>query len=539
MIAADTLPFQQSAIPSAATRVAGPTGPLRDALWISIVFGIVKFSLHVAVNLWQKHLGWGYFLDEPYYILCGRFLDWGYVDHGPVVALQARTAVALFGKSLAGIRMFSALAGGVEISLTGILAWQMGARRTGQVLAMLAALLAPEVLGLDSYLSMNSFEPLFWTMATLAILRLLAGNSPRWWIVFGVAAGIGCENKPSMVFFLAALLLGLLITPQRRVLGSRWMWAGLAIGVALVLPNLIWQSTHAWAMLRFLHTAHSARLGLAWSPAAFLAAQVVMLNPVALIYWGGGLLWLLISERARPFRFIGWTYLCFLVLMFAAHAKEYYLTPIYPLLFAAGGCWVNGSVRLQRMRWVLPCYCALLIVTGIAEMPITLPILRPQTTAAFARATRLDGLSRKVENTSAGPLTYFYSLRFGSQEMVDQVTQIFHSLSPTDQAQAGILCSDYGAASAINFQGDGRGLPFAISGHNNYYLWGPHGETGSLMIVVTDAPADALRPMYASVELVGREDHPYAPPHRRLFIYLCRGRKQSLLTEWPTLRHYN
>jgi hypothetical protein len=129
---------------------------LHAALRLALLFAAIKLFLHVAANLWEAHIGYGYFRDELYYILCGRNLAWGYVDHGPGVALQAKVAIALFGKSLAGIRMISALAGASRVFLTGLLAWSLGGRRPAQALAMIGVLVAPQYLGLDSYLSMNS-----------------------------------------------------------------------------------------------------------------------------------------------------------------------------------------------------------------------------------------------------------------------------------------------------------------------------------------------------------------------------------------------
>ena len=161
--------------PALAATSAADGCALRQALLLAAVFALLKFVLHLGANLWETHIGWGYFRDEMYYILCGRHLDWGYVDHGPIVALQARAAIALFGASLAGIRMFSALAGAAAVFLTGIIAWALGGGRSAQALAMLGILLAPEFLGLDSFLSMNSFEAVFWMAAVLAVLMLLRG----------------------------------------------------------------------------------------------------------------------------------------------------------------------------------------------------------------------------------------------------------------------------------------------------------------------------------------------------------------------------
>ncbi|HEY2038816.1 MAG TPA: glycosyltransferase family 39 protein, partial [Edaphobacter sp.] len=204
---------------TASTTIVRPIDPsFRDALRLALLFAAIKLLFHIATNLWQAHLGWGYFRDELYYIICGRHLAWGYVDHGPIVAVQARLSETIFGKSLAGIRMLSAFAGATRVFLTGLLAWSLGGRRPAQALAMICILVAPQYLGIDSFLSMNSFESMFWMPCLLALILILRGGTERWWLLFGVSAGIGLLNKPSMAFFLVALLIALLLTPQRRLL---------------------------------------------------------------------------------------------------------------------------------------------------------------------------------------------------------------------------------------------------------------------------------------------------------------------------------
>src|ERR1700722_18941667 len=465
---------------------------LRQALLLAGLFALLKFILHFGVNLWESHIGWGYFRDEMYYILCGQHLDWGYVDHGPIVALQARLGIALFGTSLAGIRMFTALAGAAAVFLTGLIAWAIGGSRVAQALAMLGILLAPEFLGLDSFLSMNSFEAVFWMTAVLAILMVLRGASSRWWIVFGIAGGIGIENKPTMAVFLVALLIGLLITPQRRIAFTRGAVLGIALIIVLALPNLLWQVHNHFPTLEFIHNGKVDHKNVTLSPLQFLHAQELMLSPISLPLWFAGLVWLSVNRRSRPWRFLGWTYLVFLVLMMTTRdAKDYYLAPIYPALFAAGGvCW-QALLPKRRTRWIVPAYATLLIVTGILFVPMSLPILRPQQWLDYTARMHLRDKASNSENTATSAFPQFYADRFGWQEMVDQVTRIVNGLSPADRARAGILCSNYGEASAINFLG--HGLPFAISGHNNYWIWGPHGKTGDVIIVINGASLDKMR----------------------------------------------
>ncbi|MGI8770322.1 MAG: ArnT family glycosyltransferase [Acidobacteriaceae bacterium] len=502
-------------------------------------FAAIKLALHIAANAWEAHLGWGYFRDELYYIVCGQHLAWGYVDQGPVVALQARLGIALFGKSLVGIRLFSALAGAAKVFLTGLLAWSLGGRRVAQALAMLGVLVAPQFLGLDSFLSMNSFEPVFWMAALLAIVLILRDGSPHWWLLFGAAGGVGLENKPSMTFFLVALLVGLLLTPQRRILFSRWCAAAIVLMVLLALPNLLWQIGHHWATLEFLHNGRVEHKNIVLPPLQFIRQQIDMLHPLSVFLWGAGLIWLLVSHRAVTFRFLGWTYLLFLGIMMAMGAKDYYVSPIYPVLFAAGGVAWQSLLRRPRTRWIVPAYALLLLVTGVLILPMALPVFTPQTWVAYATRLHLRGKASRTENEAQGILPQFYADRFGWQELTDKVTRIYQGLSPADQAKAGILCSNYGEASAINWLASpGAHLPFAISGHNNYYLWGPHNATGEVMIVINGATLAEMRKFYNSVEIAGEMNNPYSMPYERRPIYLCRGRKGNLAADWLQFKHY-
>ena len=510
----------------------------QQALRLAVLFAAIKLLLHIAASLWEAHIGYGYFRDEFYYIACGRHMAWGYVDHGPLVALQAKLSLALFGKSLAGIRMLSALAGAGRIFLTGLLAWSLGGRRPAQALAMIGVLVAPQYLGTDSFLSMNSFESLFWMTCLLALILILNGGSERLWLLFGVSAGLGLLNKPSMTFFLIALLVSLLVTPQRKLLASRWAVAGVALLVLIALPNLLWQVHHHWPTLEFLHNGQVQNKNIKLGPVAFVLTQINNLQPLTLLIWGAGLVWLLRNPR---YRWLGLTYLFFLAITMVLHAKDYYVSPVYPILFAAGGiAWESFYAKspgvVQNRVYAFPIFETVLLVFGILLLPMSIPVIGPATWVAYTHATHLDKMANKTETEANGPLPQFYADRFGWQEEVDQVEHVYHSLSPEDQAKVGISCSNYGEAGAIDFLG--HDLPAAISGHNNYWLWGPHGHTGEVMILINGLPPEELRKIYSSVEIVGRMDHPFSMPYEHRNIYLVRNRNKNLLLEWPDFKAY-
>ena len=533
-------------VSSARTTVVRPIdSTLHDALRLALGFAAIKLALHVAANLWESHIGYGYFRDELYYILCGRHLAWGYVDHGPIVAMQARASELIFGRSLAGLRLLSALAGAARIFITGILCWALGGRRPAQGLAMLGVLLVPQYLGIDSFLSMNSFESVFWMVCLLAMLlmqrrssNITRNSSQRLWLLFGVSAGIGLLNKPSMTFFLFALLAALILTPQRRLLASRWAIVGIFVTIAIALPNLLWQIHNHWPTLEFLENDRRGNKSIQLGPFAFALKQILNMGPFLVLIWGAGLVHLL---RRRDLRWLGLTFVLFFVWMMGMHAKDYYVSPIYPVLFAAGG--IAWETRFSRRRLVaanhalaFPVYEALLTAGAILALPLSLPLMPPAQWLAYTKATGLYHFNGNSESTSSGPLPQFYADRFGWQEEVDQVTRIYNALPPDQKKITGILCSNYGEASAINFLG--RGLPFAISGHNNYYLWGPHGYTFDSMIVIEDSTPEHLRHYFHSVQTAGQMDTAYSMPYEHRNIYLVAGRKFDPADLWPKKKDY-
>jgi hypothetical protein len=261
----------------------------------------------------------------------------------------------------------------------------------------------------------------------------------------------------------------------------------------------------------------------------------MMLNPLAMPLWVAGLAWLLLSRPARPWRFLGLSYVALIILMMAAgDAKDYYLAPVYPMLFAAGGaCW-QALLARSRTRWMVPTYALLLTASGILIAPMVLPVLTPQSWLEYTQHMHLRGKAGNTENQKTSDFPQFYADRFGWQEEVDEVARIYNSLPAADRARAGIFCSNYGEASAINFLGSGRGLPFAISGHNSYWMWGPHGVTGDIVIAVVGDTPDELRRKFDSVEIVGRMQHSYAMPYENRNIYLCRRPKPDSGVHWTT-----
>jgi hypothetical protein len=500
-----------------------------------VVGGIALASvlLHLA---FLRSYGW--FRDEFYYVVCGRHLDFGYVDHPPFVALVARLVTSVFGDSLAALRLVSALCGAVLIVLGGRLARELGGGVFAQGLAALCVLITPTYLSIFHIFTMNGFDFLFWTLGALVLARIVKTGNARLWLLFGLVAGLGLQNKHSMLFFGLGVFAGVLLTPERRHLRSPWIWAGAGIAALLFQPNVLWEVAHGWPTLEFARNAAEHK-NVALSPVAFMLQQVLLMHPLTLPLWLLGLGWYFFSRAGRPFRILGWIYLTVLAVLLTQSSKPYYLAPTYPLLFAAGATAVEGWLLRLRRPWLRPALAGtivlLLVAGGAVLAPLAMPILPVERFILYQRALGLEASSG--ERHRLGELPQHFADMHGWPEIVDEVARVYRTLPPEEQARTAIYGQNYGVAGAVDVLGRARGLPGAVSGHNSYYLWGP--PQGIETVIVVGGDEEDHRAAFASVEKAGEIRCGYCMPFEdRQAVFVCRGLKMPLRDLWPRVKHF-
>lgn len=195
---------------------------------------------------------YGYFRDELYYIACSNHLAFGYVDLAPLVAWLTRVFRFIFGDTLYAIRLLPALAFGTEVALSGFITRELGGKRWAIFLTCVSVLLAPVILGNATRLAMNPIEPLFWMGCIYVLILAINREQQKLLLWCGVLLGFGLLNKHSTVFFLVALLVALLLSPQRRLLATKWFWLAAAVNFCIALPNVVWQYLHHFPTLEDL-----------------------------------------------------------------------------------------------------------------------------------------------------------------------------------------------------------------------------------------------------------------------------------------------
>lgn len=474
---------------------------------------------------------YGFFRDELYYMACGEHLAWGYVDQPPLIAFVAWFARHTLGTSLFATRLIPVLAGGAVVYLTGCVARDLGGGVFAQFLAATAILLAPACLAFDSFFSMNAFEPLFWLLCAWIAILIVKGASPKLWLAFGAVAGLGLENKHSMLVFGFALVVGLLLSGQARAFRSKWIWIGGAIAVAIFLPNLLWEARHGWPQIQVVRNAQQYK-NVQITPARFLFEQILFLQPLAFPIWMAGLIWYFASPEGKRFRFLGWAYLMVMVIFIGLDGKSYYALPVYPVLMAAGGVALEKLFALPKRRWLAVAYSAPLVIVGMLTIPFGVPVLPVDT---FLRYSSMVPYAHavKTERDATADLPQLYADMFGWENMAQQIGRVYHDLPQAEQQECAILAGNYGEAGAIDHYGPALGLPKAISGHNSYYDWGVRSYPGSCVIVFGEG-ADNYKQYFGESNLVATISDPYVGvAERNVHVYVCRKPSVPLASLWP------
>jgi 4-amino-4-deoxy-L-arabinose transferase-like glycosyltransferase len=523
---------------------------LANGMAVVWAIALAKLIFHIYFNN-----RYGYFRDEFDYMSCGDHLQWGYVDQPPLIPFLIHLCRAVLGDSLRSIRLIPALASSLLVVQSAVLARELGGRRFAMLLSALCAVVVPQYLSNGSLLTTNCLEPNLWMGCAYFAILAIKRSDPKYWLWFGVVAGLGMEEKYSIAVFGFGIVVGLLLTEQRRVFLNKWIWLGGLAAFLIFLPNLLWNIHYDWPFVQLIRNIKADGRDVVLGPVNFLLQQALLVNPLTLPIWLRGLLFLLFSTRLKPYRALGWCYLVCYAVFFVLHGKSYYLAPVYPMLLAAGAVVIEGAIDgrtdartdggpdarpgsgRRHLQWLKPVIVVVLLANGVYLSPIVIPILSPDHFLAYTKY--LPFKLPVMEHAHArAALPQWYADQFGWQEIVDETAVAWNRLAPEERKDCGIFAQDYGQAGAIDFLGRRYGLPASLSGHQTWFLWGPGKYSGDCMIVLDDSRQN-LEQLWQHVDYVGTSAaNPYAL-EQQIDVYICRGKKfASLSGLWPHVKRW-
>ncbi|HEX8149899.1 MAG TPA: glycosyltransferase family 39 protein [Pyrinomonadaceae bacterium] len=493
----------------------------KDALlWIA-VFAAAKLVLHTVVNR-----QYGFHRDELATLDDARRLAWGYVAYPPFTPFVGRAALTLFGESLAGFRFFAAAAQSVAVVLTADTARRLGGGRGAQWVAALAVAASGVSLAASSLFQYVSFDYLWWVLLAWLVVRLAETDEPRWWVAVGAVVGLGFLTKYTILFFVAGLAAGVLATPLRGHLKSRWLWAGVAASLLVAAPHLVWQVRHDFVTLEFLKSIHARDVAVGRTDHFLFNQLFVPANPVTVPLWVTGLVALFASRGLRRSRVLGWMAVTPFALFVVARGRDYYAAPIYPMLFAAGATFLLGLLKSRGVarRWAVAAAVPVLLLAGAGVAAVVTPVA-PVGSRWWRQALSINADLRE---------------EVGWPELVAEVARVWDTIPEAERARAAVYCSNYGEAGAVNLYGPRHGLPQAISGINSFWARG-YGDPPPETVIVVGGRREQLEQRFESVTLAGRVPNPLGVANeesRRPDVYLCRRPRESWAELWPKLRAF-
>jgi 4-amino-4-deoxy-L-arabinose transferase-like glycosyltransferase len=469
--------------------------------------------------------------NELYFLACGWHPDFGYVDQPPLVPLIS-AATQIFGVNIWMLRLPATIAAVGLAFLCAAFARLLGGGSRAAAFAAIAAGIAPGLAGMTSHLTTSTFEPIAWTAAAFLLTRAILRDTRADLIWIGVLAGLAMEAKWGIAVWLVALGVGVVASPARRMLLWWQLWLGIAIAAVLFAPNLIWQWWHGWPFFQVILPHLDSQKNYTGPIWQFEWRQALAMNVVLAPLWLAGAVGPFVDRRLAAARFLALGFVLTTAFYYLERGTNYYLFPVYPTMFVIGAVLSERLNPLIVRGWIAAALCA-----SAVYAPVALPILDPSYLARYMEITGTRPAPIEAAGVGA-PLTQSLSDEFGWRELEKKVAAVFHQLSPEDQGRAAILASNYGQASALDVYGQEDGLPPALSGHNQYGLWGPRGHDGSLIINV-GGNVERWRAICGSIETLDKTGNPYAMPYENdRPIFLCRGLKMPLTRLWDRLKRY-
>ena len=495
----------------------------RSDLGVLALIAAARVVFHILTNG-----QYGFHRDELQTVDDARHLDWGFVVYPPITPLIARLELILFGTSLIGFRVFSAIAVSMIMVLAGLIAKELCGNRHVQLLAAVAAGVAPVSLIQGAVLQYVSFDYLWGVTATYLLVRLIESDDPRWWVPIGGVLGLGMETRYTMGFLALGIAGAVLLTTARRFLRSGWLWIGFAVSILVFLPNLIWQAQHHFISLEFLSHLHARDLRQGRYNGFYREQLLVCVNPVTAPLTLMGLWFYLVHQEGRRYLLLGWTFIVTFVLFAFAGSRSYYAAPLYPMLLAGGSVLFGNLLGKSRPVWSRLAYgvqWVAILVGGVVFALLVTPVA-PMGSRVWKVTSKMHDQFRE---------------EVGWPDLVRSVAAVYRSLPAEERERTGILAGNYGEAGALNLYGPALGLPHTMSLTNSFWYRG-YDQRLPQTVILAGFDLDEGAKLFGSCVVAAKNTNPFGVENEESRdhpdILLCRDLRMPWPEYWKNFRRF-
>ncbi|MHB1178580.1 MAG: ArnT family glycosyltransferase [Daejeonella sp.] len=468
-----------------------------------LFLSIIKLIIHLVSN---DHFG--FHRDELLYMAMSEHLDWGYREVPPFIAGIAWFSYNFLGDTVFSMRIIPSIASSLVVLLTGLLVLSMNGKRFAIFVACSAMIISPAFLASGYLLQPVVFDQLFWVAAAFLIVKHIQTRKTNYIYMLGITVGIGMLTKYTMAFFVVALFMGLLISPQRKILLNKAWISSFAIAFIIFLPNLAWQIKHNFPVISHFNELKATQLDYI-NPLKFIV-QLLIVHASATVVWLSGFIYLFFTKSNKRYIFLAYSFIFLVGVLLALSGKVYYSFGAFPMLFAAGGICLQkvlGGIAAPLRYAVV----TLLLAPSLILIPIVIPILPFRSTLQFFEFTTGSGLKFPVEweDQNSHATTQDYADMLGWEEMAILAKKAYQNIPGEEWSQTTLIAGNYGQAGAIQHYNKKYGLPDPVCLNSSFALWSPDSIRTKHLIIIDDDIKDISAAFDTAIQ-IGKIENPYS-----------------------------
>jgi hypothetical protein len=471
-----------------------------DTYWILLALILIKMVLqYVVVNpVYELHR------DEFLYLNQADHLAFGYISVPPLMAVISKI-VFLLGDGIFWVRFFPALFGALTVVFVWLTVEATGGRLFAKILSS-AALIFSALLRINILYQPNSFDIFIWTIIFYLIIRFIQTekNSLLYWLAIIIAAGF--YNKYNVVFLIAGLAVGLLVTYQRRIFLRPSFWIAMTISLIILMPNILWQITNHFPVFQHMKVLKINQLDNN-SAGGFLKSQLFFFFgslPLTLAALGAFFFY----KPFRQFMFIGITFIVVLALFAIMKAKDYYAVGIYPVMIAFGSNYFESVLPKKLKNIVLPGLIAINLIVFILTLNVVFPVYSPEKIRENAASFERLGMLRWEDGKNHN-LPQDFADMLGWKEMASKSLEAFRMIPPAQLGNTLVICNNYGQAGAINYFNRTK-MAEAYAFNTDYIYWLPRLERIDNVLLIGQKPSDEIIALFREIKQTGSVENQYA-----------------------------
>ncbi len=470
-----------------------------------------------------------YHRDELLYFSLGEHPAFGFATVPPMIGWLAWLLQNTLGHGLFVVRILPALMSGVMILLVAAIAKDLGGSMYARFLSAIGFTIAGFSLRTFSLFMPVFLDVFFWTLVLFLLVRYVNSENGKYLLYFGIAAGFSILNKYLIGVLFAGLLVIVPFTRYRNVFAKKMFWLGIAAGLLICSPNIIWQIVNKLPVIN--HMAELKRTQLVNVKEGTFLAEQLMMGAFASVLTIAGLFFILVDRKAVKYRFLGILVVFVIVALMLLRGKSYYTIGIFPFLIAAGAVSFNYSLKRAWAKTALP---VMLVVLTIPGVPVALPVYKSDGLVKYFHILETKYgiiIGRRFEDNSIHSLPQDYADMIGWEELTSITNKAYQMIN--NKKASFIYCENYGQAGAITIIGKQYGLPDPVSFNESFRYWIPKKFDPDItsFIYINDELGKDVQLEFNKITLVGKISNPDAREYGTQ-VYLCEEPTGSFNEFW-------